>query len=119
MRVEYDTNKVNFTVMNLLKVIDNARYDRILNSYGSREEVDITPIDLKNIQYVVHIFMMSILSVNFMRIYYHPPINKVYPQKLNLNRQSFPSCGIKMPFLVDYFINPRFLNGRFHWFFCS
>ena len=61
--------------MNSLKVIDSARYDRILNSYSSREEVDITPIDLKKIQYLVHIFMMSILSANFIRIYYHPPIN--------------------------------------------
>ena len=46
--VEDGTNEDNCTIINTLEVIDSAYDDPDINSYHSKEEGDITPIDSKN-----------------------------------------------------------------------
>ena len=80
MSVEDDTNKYNSTVLHSLKLIYSARDEHYINSDNYLKN-RISHLLIKQMtKCVVHRFIISMLSVNYMHISYHSPMEQMYPQ---------------------------------------
>ena len=84
MSVLDDINEKKTTHLHTLKSNDSARDGSYMNSYNSK--VDVALSNRQMVQCVVLIIMVSMLYVNFIHLYYLPPIGIMYFQEQNLNQ---------------------------------